>query len=103
MTWRSWFFHVEDQLAGELFGVLGLREQVVEIGAKEGGNAFEEAHGGSFPCGVDGLGLPAAAEQEAVEGDEREDGEEASAEAVTAMAEAAVRAEEQAGDEGGGL
>ena len=38
-------FHVEHELAGELFGVLGFVEEVVEIGADEGGDAFEEAHG----------------------------------------------------------
>ncbi len=38
--------HVEDELAGQLGGVLGLGEEVVEVGAEEGGDAFEEGHDG---------------------------------------------------------
>ena len=37
--------HVEDELLGELFGVFGFVDQVVDVGSEESAYAFEEGHG----------------------------------------------------------
>ena len=42
-------FHIEDQLLQHFFGIFGAVDEVVEIGAKKGGNAFEEGHGVCAP------------------------------------------------------
>ncbi len=33
LTWRSWFSHVEDKLLGELLGILGFLDKVVDVGS----------------------------------------------------------------------
>jgi hypothetical protein len=43
-------FHVEKDLLGELLGILGFVEEVVEVGTEEGGDTVEERHGVSFQC-----------------------------------------------------
>ena len=41
------------KLTGQLFGVLGALDEVVDVGAEESGDAFEEGHG-EFLSGTSG-------------------------------------------------
>ena len=43
---KKLIFHVEDQLPEHFFGVFGLVDEVVEVGAEEGGDSFHECHDG---------------------------------------------------------